>query len=493
LLDSFQLVGNNPTNYFLPEEPLSKLAGEISKGEWRLEVLDNRAGATNPAPVLVSWQLSLTLDTVVPYAIPLTHAITQTNTVNPFEIIYYTVDVPGWARFATNLLFNVNGGPVNLLFNQSILPTGTGTGDYTLFTTATANTALLATNGPAPLLQPGTRYYLGVQNTGVAPVSFSIEVDFDITTLTNAIPLTNTLAAAFLPRYYQYDVSTNAIAAAFEILNPNGNVDLLARKGAPLPDDVNFDYVSAAPGSSDEAIVVITNSVPVPLTPGRWYLGVFNRDVNPVTYTIRATETGPPTIITLTNGVPFDFSVGRSVLQTNFFRFVVDQTNAAALFELYRLSGNADLTLQRGSLPFAPPYFDGSFRPGTNTEQIVVRTNLIGTNINAEWFLGVPNQDVGTVTYTIRAVVSTNGMLTSGIPITEGLTLPPAGSTNGPTLTWPAVAGESYEIWISTDLVNWTLLTTLTNAPSWTATFTDPDPIAGFPYRFYRIVQVPVP
>jgi len=34
----------------------------------------------------------------------------------------------------------------------------------------------------------GTRYYLGVQNTGVAAVSFAIEVDFDITPLTNAHP-----------------------------------------------------------------------------------------------------------------------------------------------------------------------------------------------------------------------------------------------------------------------------------------------------------------
>ncbi|MDB6109487.1 MAG: Peptidase and in kexin sedolisin [Pedosphaera sp.] len=492
LLDSFKLVeSSSPTNYFLPEEPLSKLVGEDSQGDWRLEVLDNRAGATNPAPLLVSWQLSLTLDTIVPYAIPLSHAITQTNTVNPFEIVYYAVDVPGWAQFATNLLFNVNGGSVNLLFNQSILPTGTSPGDYPLLTGA--GTVVLTTNGAAPLLQQGTRYYLGVQNTGVAPVSFAIEVDFDITTLTNAIPLTNTLAAAFLPRYYQYDVSTNAIAVAFELLNPNGNVDLLARKGAPLPDEVNFDYVSAALGNNNEAIVVITNSLPVPLTAGRWYLGVFNRTVNPVTYAIRATETGPPTIITLTNGVPFNYSVGQGVLQTNFFRFVVDQTNTAALFELYSLSGNADLTLQRGSLPFVAPYFDGSFRPGTNFEQIVVRTNIIGTNINAEWFLGVPNKDVTTVTYTIRAVVSTNGMLISGIPITIGLTLPPAGGTNGPTLTWPGVAGESYEIQSSTDLVSWTVLSTIISAPGSTITFTDPNPITGFPYLFYRIVQIPVP
>jgi len=146
---------------------------------------------------------------------------------------------------------------------------------------------------------------------------------------------------------------------AFEILNPNGNVDLLARPGArPLPDEVNFDYVSAALGNSDEAIVVITNSVPVPVKRrAGGYLGVFNRTVNPVSYTIRATETGPPTIIHADQrgAVHQQRGPGPACRPTSSGSWWT-RPNTAALFELYRLSGNADPDAAGGgSLPFAPP------------------------------------------------------------------------------------------------------------------------------------------
>ncbi|EEF59226.1 S8 family serine peptidase, partial [Pedosphaera parvula] len=199
LVDSFQLIQNpmlNPTNFFLPEEGLDKLAGENSYGDWKLEILDNRAGATNPVPTLVSWQLSMVLDSVTPLATPLSHGISQTNLVNPNEIKYFSVDVPLWANFATNMLFNVTGGSVNLLFNQDTLPTGTNGGDYVLMSApAVPNFVTLSATNGTPILVPGQRYYLGVQNLGNAVVTFNIEVDFDITPLTNAVPLTNTLAS----------------------------------------------------------------------------------------------------------------------------------------------------------------------------------------------------------------------------------------------------------------------------------------------------------
>src|SRR5581483_2396305 len=450
-------------------------------------------------PTLVSWQLTLNVETVVPFAIPLTHAIPNTNTVDAFSITYFKVVVPPWASSATNLLYNVNGNPVNLLFNQNTEPTIAN--GIQLFPTINppngSGTFILNTNGSSPPLLPGETYYLGVQNPGPAAATFTIEVDFNIITLTNRIPYTNSLAALGQPTYYQYDVSSNAIAAVFEILNPSGNVDLAVRKGPPLPTLLSSDYSSSNPGTNNESIFVITNSTPVPLTPGRWYLGVFNNDVNTVNYAIRATEIGPPTIIPLTNGVPFNYTAAPGILPTNFFSFVINQTNSAALFELYKLSGNADLTLARGFIPFSPPYPFSSTNPGTNSEQIVIRTNILGTNINDTWFLGVPNAAASNITYTIRAVVATNGILVSGVPITLTETLPPLNSTNGPTLVWPSVSGESYEVLATTNLLvpvtNWTVLTIITNAPSPFTTFTDPTNTAGFPYLFYQVQQIPVP
>jgi hypothetical protein len=378
--------------------------------------------------------------------------------------------------------------PVNVLFNQNQLP-GTNAADVMLMTGVTGpNVVTLDTTTSTPPLLPGQRYYLGVQNTGATPATFTIEVDFDITTLTNKIPLTNTLAAAGVPRYYQYDVSTNAHAVVFEILNPSGDVNLVARKGPPLPDEFSFDYISANPGTINESIVVTTNSLPVPLTtPSRWYLGVFNHAAGPVTYAIRATEFGPPNIIVLTNDQRFttNFPPGPSL--DTFFEFDITQSNESALFELYNLNGNVDLNLQRGSLPYIPPYFASSANPGSNGEQIVIRTNLLGTNINASWFMSVPNNDTTNVTFTIHAVVATNGMLISAVP-PDPVVIPGF----PPTFSWPAVDGETYVVQRATSLfpppVVWTPISTNV-AFGTTITFTDPSPPP--PPVYYRIVQVP--
>ena len=82
-----------------------------------------------------------------------------------------------------------------------------------------------------PQLLPAQRYYLGLQNTNTVPVTYVLEVDFDITTLTNAVPVPALSDAIFIPRYYQFDVSTNASGLIFALTNLSGNVDLALRRG----------------------------------------------------------------------------------------------------------------------------------------------------------------------------------------------------------------------------------------------------------------------
>jgi len=499
LLDSFTLVANadaNPSNYFLPEESLDKVIGENALGNWTLEVLDNRAGATNPAPTLVSWELSLVFANQQPAAIPLTHAIPVTNSVGPNSIAYFYVDVPPWAIFATNILSA--SGPVNLLFNQAIVPTGTNTTDYHLLTGVTTGTSLLTTNGSPPLV-PGQRYYLGVQNTSTnATVAFTIEVDFNITTLFNAVPVTSTIAAGNIPQYFQFDVGSNEVTTFFQILSSSGNVELVASQGPPLPTTANFSYVSAVFGTNTQTLTVTTNSTPTPLAPGRWYLGVYNNDVTNVTYTIMATEVGLPTIIALANDQRFTTNFPPGLGANTFFSFTITNTNSAALFELYQLNGNVDLTLNRGlnNFPYSPPFFAESVNPGTNNEQIVIRTNqsqFTGTNLNNIYYLGVPNNETTNVTFTIHAVVATNGMLISAIPINVGVSL----STNGLTFTWPTVSGETYQVQDTTDLganpIVWNVLATVSNAPPELGSFVDTNSLSSPPYLFFRIIQVPTP
>ena len=117
----------------------------------------------------------------------------------------------------------------------------------------------------------------------------------EIIRLTNARPYTNTVAGlgsitSFPVNYYVFNVSTNAVRAQFEILGPGGNVDLIARKGLPLPTLANSGLVSTNGGTSDELIVLFNTSAPVPLSPGDWYLAVLNTTSTNVTYAVEATE-----------------------------------------------------------------------------------------------------------------------------------------------------------------------------------------------------------
>ncbi len=118
--------------------------------------------------------------------------------------------------------------------------------------------------------------------------------------------ITNNPAPADVLQYYSYDVTTNAVAVSFEVLKATNDIDMVVRRDLPLPDSLNFDYASANPGTNNEAVFIFTNSLPVPLTPGRWYIGVYRyTDTNAAPYTILATEfTAINPLIVLTNRLP---------------------------------------------------------------------------------------------------------------------------------------------------------------------------------------------
>ena len=135
----------------------------------------NLATTNGFGPVTVSVMVSVT--NIVTSSLPLTNAVPQTNTVPAGGIVYYLIDVPPNAQFATNILLFASA-PVNLLFSQAGFPTGTNTGDYFLLTNSMGGISLLSSNSMPTNIVPGGTYYLGVQNPGGAPVNFAIEVDF---------------------------------------------------------------------------------------------------------------------------------------------------------------------------------------------------------------------------------------------------------------------------------------------------------------------------
>jgi subtilisin-like proprotein convertase family protein len=424
LLDSFSVAEAPLGNlYYFPEQSLDSLIGTSAHGTWTLQIWDNRAGAfiTN-GDQLLSWQLQIVLqtNTLPPVALPPQE--TTTITVPPGRIVCLTVEVPSWANFATNILVSATA-PVDLLFNQTNPPTGSNPNDFIFLTNSTGGSYTMSTNlVPPPPLLPGQTYYLGVKNSGAHAVTAVIRVDFDITALSNGVPVTGVLKTNDLERYFVFNVSSNAYEATFQLLKLSGNADLVVRKGTPLPTLLSSDYGSFNTANADENIYVFTNSSPVKLSPGLWFLGVFKRDFGPVTYTVLAKELdtnalNAVTIIDLTNNVPFDFTAGPGAALTNFFRFTVTNFPPAIRFELYNLSGNGDLTVQTNAPPFGPPFFQTSQQPGVSPELIFMATNSALssltnsalTNLNAQWYLGVPNRETNLIAYTIVAVLETNG------------------------------------------------------------------------------------
>jgi hypothetical protein len=188
---------------------------------------------------------------------------------------------------------------VDLFVDYGFCSSNTLTFTYASTNGGTTNELIVVATNAAPVpLAPGD-WIIAVKNNDLGPATYTVRATevlaSEIIRLTNAVPYTNTVAGTasitnFPVNYYVFNVSTNAVRAQFEILAPSGNVNLVARKGLPLPSLASHDKAGTNGGTSAELIVLFTNSTPVALTPGDWFLSVLNPTTNAVTYSIVATE-----------------------------------------------------------------------------------------------------------------------------------------------------------------------------------------------------------
>lgn len=406
-LDSV-VLSDGGAGHYLPEEPLKPHIGAVATGNWSLELADTRGPVTGS---LINWQLTLTLAPTNPAAVRLVSGSPYVTNVAGDGTQYFIVEVPPEAFSVTNTLISVSGGPLRLLFNQNGLPDGSLANDSILLDNVTGSGFRIIDKTGLPVLKPGQRYYLGVQNINLTESNvFSLQIDFGIpiTPLVDGIPLSATNLDVGLVDYYSFDVSPNVLAARFSLSNFPSDLNLVLSKGQPLPTKSSSQYASTNSDTTPEVIVVDLTDQPVPISAGRWYLGVYATGVaapTPVPYTIVASQITNATV--LTSGVPLADAVTNSI---RYYSVAVPDTAILLQFALQNLSGPADLYVRYGDIPLPGlGRFDASsIASGTDDRVVQINSNSVPVALaGGIWYVAVVPQGSGPVTYTLTALAST--------------------------------------------------------------------------------------
>jgi hypothetical protein len=109
----------------------------------------------------------------------LTNDVPVTNFVGPNSVRFFRVKVPSNADIATNHLLFATPAGVSLWFTTNLPPSITNATDVKLLDNSTGGLAVLDTTN-APLLVPGSVYFLGVQNTNNFIEQFALKVTFHL-------------------------------------------------------------------------------------------------------------------------------------------------------------------------------------------------------------------------------------------------------------------------------------------------------------------------
>ncbi len=394
-------LGQTAESRYLAEESLGVFTGESLAGLWTLEIQDRYAGpVTAKDATLVSWELALW--PVNQAALPLSLGLTlpATNHVDGGRTQWYLVDTPEWAQFMTNILLHASG-PVQVWVSSNAPPPEAGSATQQMLANTTAGTFILATQS-VPALSPGASYYLGVENTNSSPVFFAIQVSPDIVHLFSGEPQSGVLPGAE-SRYFCFDIHSSATAMSLRGGVELGEIALVLGRGPDFPDRFDFDYSALGSQSCEAQMIIWPDSTPVPLTPGRWYLGVLNNETSPVAYTV-ALETFTntwPELTPLDPGMP-SFKVSPAPGSIDYFHFVVGPEARRVQFEVQEPSGDVVLLANRGlPLPTVDAFDFRSANPGTNQELIV----LLDSDwlCSGDWFLAVVNESGESISYSMYA------------------------------------------------------------------------------------------
>jgi hypothetical protein len=426
----------------------------LAPGDWYIAVVNRETNAVTFC--LLASEMTGDSTLLLTNAVPFTPAVP----IAPLGIDYYRY-IPSGNAVQVNFEILGADGNVNLYLDPGLCQNNPQTFSYSSTNPTNANELIIVATNSFPVPLTVGDWLIAVTSADPGQVNYTIRVTeiypSDIIRLTNAVPYSSTVdrqgsITSFPVDYYVFSVSTNAVRAQFEILSPSGNVNLVARKGLPLPALINAHYLSANGGLSDELIVVRDTSAPVPLSPGDWYLAVLNTTANPVTYTVQATEHA---------SAGTNISVGGATITSN--QFCLTWNNLLPEVN-YFVEGKANLSDQAW-IPVSP--------------------TLRAASGQITWCLPLPSP------YHFFRLTEGLSPLSAGSPIAVSSMSFALGNL---TLQWTAPPGLKFGVeWSNSLFGPWNPYPDYITSPGTTYTFIDDGsktaPLG--PGRYYRIFLVP--
>ena len=382
----------------------------------------------------------------------LTNGVPQTNNILPGTIIYYKVNVPPNADFATNLLLSADA-PLNIWFITNTPPTTNAA--TVLMANSTNGISILSTNSTPTNIVAGAVYYLGVQNTNTSTVNYAVEVDFHLVTapsipISSIVYTNNGITNGFLLTWF---------APSNDLFQVQWNNNLATTNWQTFTNPVFVSY---------NTNIVVTN--PASAQFNFFDDGSQSGGFGPMRFyrLILFTNSPPPAAVSIgsitatNNGVTNGFLLKWSAPSNDLFQVQWNNNLATTNWQTFTnpafVSYNTNFTATASSAQFT--FFDDGSQTG-----------------------GLPAARF----YRLIILQSTNSPQTNAVVINHVLMM-----TNGLDLTWSAPTNDQFQVQWATNLtppITWTLFPG-TNT-STTGTFTFLDTNAPLMMKFYELILLP--
>jgi subtilisin-like proprotein convertase family protein len=450
----------------------------LSPGTWYLAVVNRESVPVNYSVVVNARSTNLNyiqLSSGVPYA---------DQIVAPGAAGFYRFDVSPGAVQAIFETFNATND-VDLFIRTGfpLPPPGAGNFDFVSANGGTNSEWIaLTADNPAALPAEGS-YWIAVVPKAATPLPVTFEIrateilSTDVLRLFDGFAQCSTLSPVDTNalhsgvRFFQFDVSSNAAQAGFEITSASGDVDLYVQYGLPitnysllLPPAFDVLYTNnPVVGGGLEAVCLLTNSGPVTLRQGTYYLAVVNRETNDVAFCVRAYELLENAIVTVSNRTEVSTTTALPVAGIDYYRYTASTSALQVIVEVIQANANVELLVDQSLCTgnFLNPAFL-STNSGTAAEMVVISPDSTNAPLVAgDWYIAVTNNAATPADYTVRVTeIRASDIVTLTNQVAYDTGISGSGSTSGPPVRYfhfnvsSNAARAQFEILLTSDDVN---------------------------------------